>query len=141
MPYRVNLSYDGTAVSVVEANFIMNTQKDPAGMPVMQTLTTAVQVRIDLHDDQNIPFQTIKKFFDLSNVATREKIKDLKLEFWKDDSKKDVICSFKCKAWISSFRVSNTGGDAGGTTYNNVLDIEFTPVHNQANYQEIVLGN
>jgi hypothetical protein len=141
MPYRVNLSYDGTAVSVVEANFIMNTQKDPAGMPVMQTLTTTVQVRIDLHDDQNIPFQTIKKFFDLSNVATREKIKDLKLEFWKDDSKKDVICSFKCKAWISSFRVSNTGGDVGGSTYNNVLDIEFTPVHNQANYQEITLGN
>jgi hypothetical protein len=110
-------------------------------MAVMQTLMTSVSVRIDLHDDKNIPFQTIKKFFDLSNVATREKIKDLKLEFWKDDSKRDVACSFKCKAWISTFRVSNIGGDSGGTTYNNLLYLEFAPVHNQANYQEITLGN
>jgi hypothetical protein len=137
MPFRANLSFDGTAVSVVSADFSMTTSSDPAGMPMMQTLVTSVSVSIDLHDDKNIPFQTLKKFFDLSNVATREKIKDLKLEFWKDDSKKDVICSFKCKAWISFFHVSNTGG----TTYNNVLNIVFTPVHNQANYQEIQLGN
>jgi hypothetical protein len=141
MPVRATLSFDGEKVDVVEAIFAMNTQKDPAGMPVMQTLNTAVQVRIDLHDDQNIKFGTLKKLFDSGNVAVREKIKELKLECWKDDSKKDVICSFKCKAWISSFRVSNVGGDVGGTTYNTVLDIEFTPVHNQANYQEITLGN
>jgi hypothetical protein len=141
MPVRATLSFDGEKLDVVEAIFAMNTQKDPAGMPVMQTLSTSVQVRIDLHDDKNVPFGTLKKLFDLSNVATREKVKDMKMELWKDDAKKDVVCSFKCKAWISSFRVSNVGGDVGGTTYNHLLDIEFTPVHNQANYQEITLGN
>jgi len=138
---RATLTFDGEKVDVVDAVFAMHTAKDPSGMPQMQTLTTAVNVRLDLHDDQNVKFATIKKFFDLSNVATREKIKELKLEMWKDDAKKDVICSFKCKAWISSFRASNVGADTGGTVYNHVLDIEFTPVHNQANYQEIVLGN
>jgi len=124
----------------VEAIFAMHTSADPSGMPMMQTLNTSVQVRIDLHDTQNIKFQSLKKLFDLSNVATREKIKDMKIELWDDDSKQNVICSFKCKAWISSFRVSNVGGDTGAT-YNNCLDIVFTPVHNQANYQEITLGN
>jgi len=137
---RATLTFDGEKIDVVEAIFSMHTSQDPTGMPMMQTLNTTVQVRIDLHDTQNIKFQTLKKLFDLSNVATREKIKDMKIELWNDDSKKDVICSFKCKAWISSFRVSNVGGDAGAT-YNNVLDIGLTPVHNQANYQEITLGN
>jgi hypothetical protein len=137
---RATLTFDGEKIDVVEAVFAMHTAKDPSGMPMMQTLNTTVQTRIDLHDVENIKFQTLKKLFDLSNVATREKIKDLKIELWNDDAKKDVVCSFKCKAWISSFRVSNVGGDSSAT-YNNVLDIEFTPVHNQANYQEITLGN
>jgi hypothetical protein len=137
---RATLTFDGEKIDVVEAVFAMHTAADPSGMPMMQTLNTTVQCRIDLHDIQNIKFQTLKKLFDLSNVATREKIKEMKIELWNDDSKKDVICSFKCKAWISSFRVSNIGGDTGAT-YNNVLDIELRPVHNQANYQEITLGN
>ena len=137
---RATLTFDGEKIDVVEAIFAMHTAADPSGMPMMQTLNTTVQCRIDLHDTQNVKFQTLKKLFDLSNVATREKIKDMKMELWNDDSKKDVICSFKCKAWISSFRVSNIGGDTGAT-YNNVLDIELRPVHNQANYQEITLGN
>jgi hypothetical protein len=137
---RATLTFDGEKIDVVEAIFAMHTAADPSGMPMMQTLNTTVQCRIDLHDTQNVKFQTLKKLFDLSNVATREKIKDMKIELWNDDSKKDVICSFKCKAWISSFRVSNIGGDTGAT-YNNVLDIELRPVHNQANYQEITLGN
>jgi hypothetical protein len=137
---RATLTFDGEKIDVVEAVFAMHTAKDPSGMPMMQTLNTAVQIRVDLHDTDNIKFQTLKKLFDLSNVATREKIKDLKVELWNDDSKNNVICSFKCKAWISPFRVSNVGGDAGAT-YNNYLDVEFTPVHNQANYQEITLGN
>ncbi|HKQ93939.1 MAG TPA: hypothetical protein VJZ77_24985 [Blastocatellia bacterium] len=137
---RATLTFDGEKIDVVEAVFAMHTAADPSGMPMMQTLNTTVQCRIDLHDIQNIKFQTLKKLFDLSNVATREKIKDMKIELWDDDSKQNVICSFKCKAWISSFRVSNIGGDTGAT-YNNVLDIELRPVHNQANYQEITLGN
>jgi hypothetical protein len=137
---RATLTFDGEKIDVVEAVFAMHTAKDAGGMPVMQTLNTTVQVRVDLHDTKNITFQTLKKLFDLSNVATREKIKGMKIEYWEDDAKQNVICSFKCNAWISSFRVSNIGGDTGAT-YNNLLDIEFTPVHNQANYQEITLGN
>jgi hypothetical protein len=137
---RATLTFDGEKIDVVEAVFSMHTAKDPSGMPMMQTLNTSVQIRIDLHDTQNIKFQTLKKLFDLSNVATREKINDFKLECWNDDSKKGVICSFKCKAWISSFRVSNVGGDTNAA-FNNLLHVEFTPVHNQANYQEITLGN
>jgi hypothetical protein len=108
-------------------------------MPVLQTLSTGVHLRIDLNDDKNIPFDTIKKLFDLSNVPDRSKLKEMKVEFWKDDTMKDVICTYKFKGWISNFRVSNENG--GATGYNHVLDMELTPIINKENFQEVTIGN
>jgi hypothetical protein len=141
MPGRVSVTIDGTKFNAADAAFSMNTQKDHAGMPVLQTLNTSVHVRVDLNDDQNFPFGSIQKLFTLGNVPSREKIKEVKVEFWKDDAMKDVICSYKFKGWISLFRVSNIGSDTGGSTYNHVLDIELTPIINKENYQEITIGN
>jgi len=122
----------------VDAVFAMNTNKDHAGMPVLQTLNTSVHVRVDLNDDKNFPFENIKKVFDLGNVPSRDKIKEIKVEFWQDDTMKDVICSYKFKGWISLFRTSNVSGDA---SFNHLLDLELTPIINKENYQEITIGN
>ena len=139
MPGRVSVTIDGTKFNAVEAVYAMGTQKDAAGMPVLQTLSTGVHLRIDLNDDKNIPFDTIKKLFDLSNVPDRSKLKEMKVEFWKDDTMKDVICTYKFKGWISNFRVSNENGGASG--YNHVLDMELTPIINKENFQEVTIGN
>jgi len=141
MPGRVSVTIDGTQFNAVDAVFSMNTQKDHAGMPVLQTLNTSVHVRVDLNDDQNFPFDNIKKVFDLGNVPTREKIKEIKVEYWKDDSMGDVICSYKFKGWISSYRTSNVGSDVGSSTFNHVLDLELTPIINKENYGEVTIGN
>src|ERR1051325_9654749 len=92
MPGRVSITIDGTKFNAVEAVYAMSTQKDTAGMPVLQSLSTAVHVSVDLTDDKNSPFGTIKKLFDLGNVPDRSKLKDMKVEFWKDDKMDDVIC-------------------------------------------------
>ncbi len=141
MPGRVSVTIDGTKFNAVDAVFAMNTQKDHAGMPVLQTLNTSVHVRVDLNDDQNFPFSNIKKVFDLGNVPSRDKIKEIKVEFWKDDTMKDVICSYKFKGWISMYRTSNTGSDNGSNTFNHLLDLELTPIINKENYQEVTIGN
>jgi len=121
--------------------FEMNTGKDNAGMPSLQTLTTSLLVRFDLHDKEAIPFDKIQKLFNLANVATRDKVKPIKIEYWDDDTRQNVICAFKFNGWISSFRTSNVNTDVGDTTYNHVLDITFTPVVNQANYKEVQISN
>lgn len=141
MPGRVSVTIDGTKFNAADAVFAMNTQKDHAGMPVLQTLNTSVHVRVDLNDDKNFPFANIQKMFTLGNVPSRDKIKEIKVEFWQDDTMKDVICSYKFKGWISLFRVSNVGSDTAGTTYNHVLDLELSPIINKENYQEITIGN
>jgi hypothetical protein len=138
---RVSCTVDGTKFQAVEATFEMNTQSDQAGMPTMQTFNTTIHIRIDLHDTKNFPFSNIQKIFNLGNVPTREKIKDLKLEFWEDDDMKNVICSYQCKAWVKSFRTSNTESDTGGVAFNNILDVVFMPVVNQSDYKEIKIGN
>lgn len=137
MPGRVSLTIDGTKFNAVEAVYAMGTQKDAAGMPVLQTLSTTVHVRVDLNDDTNIPFGTIKKLFDLGNVPDRSKLKEIKVEFWKDDTMKDVICTYKFKGWISMFRTSNQNNGS----YNHLLDMELTPIVNKENYQEVTIGN
>jgi hypothetical protein len=139
MPGRVSVTIDGTKFNAFDAVYAMGTQKDASGMPVLQTLSTAVHVRVDLNDDRNIPFGTIKKLFDLSNVPDRSKLKEMKVEFWKDDKMDDVICSYKFKGWISMFRVSNQ--DNGTSGHNHVLEMELTPIVNKENYQEVAISN
>lgn len=134
MPGRVSVTIDGTKFNAVEAVFAMGTSKDAACMPVLQTLSTTVHVRADLNDDKNVPFDTIKKLFELGNVPDRSKLKDMKVEFWKDDRMEDVICAYSFKGWISMFRTANSGGTDG---YNHLLEMELTPIVNKENHQEV----
>jgi hypothetical protein len=141
MPGRVSVTIDGKKFNAIEAVFAMGTQKDPAGMPVLQTLNTAVHLRVDLNDDKNIPFDTIKSMFELGNVPDRSKLKTMKIEFWKDDTMQDVICAYNFKGWISMFRVTNNGVNSSTNGYNHVMEMELTPIINKENYQEVKISN
>ncbi|MBO0719856.1 MAG: hypothetical protein J2P41_03485 [Blastocatellia bacterium] len=141
MPGRVDVTFDGTTFAVKDAHVLIHTNKDQAGMAVMGTFDTEIQFVIDLTDDKNFPFASIQKLFNAGNVPTRDKIKDLKIEFWKDDAKKDVVCSYKCKAWISSFKTANVGNENGVRTENHLLLVTATPVINKENYQDLSISN
>ena len=119
-------------------------------MPEMGSLATAIRVHVDFHDDQNMPYGTLSKLFELSNVVTRDKIIDMKIEFWKDDAKKDALCSYKFKGWISRFETSNplatsapdgTADSSAYSTINHLLTLELEPAMNQQNHKEISIGN
>ena len=150
MPGRVSVTIDGTKFNTIEAVFAMGTQKDATGMPVLQTLNTKVHVWVDLYDDGNFPFDNIKKMFDMANVPDRTKLKEVKVEFWKDDQMQDVICSYKFKGWISKFEVYNpvlemtdhpTPTDAAGRRYNHMLHMELEPIINKESFQEVTISN
>ena len=66
---------------------------------------------------------------------TKDKIKDIKLEFWKDENAQDVICSFSFRGWISRFAVQ--GGD--GT--NHVLSLSIQPAFSANQFIEVNVGN
>jgi len=146
-PYRSTCTIDGNKFDALEIMVAFETAKDRAGMPQMGSLRTSIRVLVDFHDDQNMPFGTLSKLFEMAKVVTRDKVKDIKLEYWKDDSHQDALCSYKFKGWISGFHTANpAGGDGGLVTANNlnlnhmlVLDLE--PALNQQNFKDISLSN
>ncbi|MGH9450179.1 MAG: hypothetical protein ACRD11_06500 [Terriglobia bacterium] len=143
-PNRATVTVDGSKFDVVSASVEFNTMKDRAGMPEMGSLHTSIRAWIDFHDDQNMPFSTVKKLFELANVVTRDKIKDIKIEFWKDDNKQDALCSYSFKGWISKFQTSNPIPDtqvSAPELVNHLLLIELEPVMNQQNFKEIKISN
>jgi hypothetical protein len=149
-PLRSTVTVDGNTFDALASTVRFATLKDRAGMPEMGTLSTAIKIYVDFHDDTNMPHSTLKRLFNLANVVTRDKIVDMKIEYWKDDAKKDALCSYKFKGWISRFETGNplpTSSPDGNTdssiysTVNHLLTLELEPAMNQQNYKEITMGN
>jgi|KBSMisStandDraft_5_1062788.scaffolds.fasta_scaffold79020_3 hypothetical protein len=148
-PYRCTVTIDGTKFNAISTSVKFSTEKDRAGMAQMGSLTTSIRVWADFHDDVNLPHAAVKKIFTLANVVTRDKIKDIKIEYWKDDSHQDALAAYSFKGWVSRFETSNphdaTGDDdvhpnaPAGVNHLLVLDLE--PALNQQNFNEIKMTN
>ncbi len=106
-PYRCTVTIDGTKFDAVTTTVRFHSNKDRSGMPQMGSLSTNIRVIADLHDDKNLPFGSVSKFFGMANVVTRDKIKAIKIEYWKDDSHQDALASYSFNGWISRFETSN----------------------------------
>jgi len=144
-PYRSTVTIDGTKFDAVSVVVAFQTDKDRAGMPQMGSLHTDIRVWVDFHDDTNLPHSGLKKLFDLANVVTRDKVKDVKIEFWKDDSHQDALCSYSFKGWISSFQTCNPSQGAfegaKDAQLNHLLVLELEPALNQQNFKDISMSN
>ena len=155
-PYRTTVTIDGQKFQAVTTSVKFNTAKDRAGVAQMGSLATKIRVWADLHDDVNLPFSMVKHFFDLANVVTRDKIKPVKIEFWKDDSQHPALISYSFNGWIRRFETSNpldflprgvstTTEDAlaEGTapSLNHMLVLDIEPALNQQNFGDVQLSN
>jgi hypothetical protein len=149
-PLRSTVTVDGNKFDALASSVRFATLKDRAGMPEMGTLSTAIKVYVDFHDDTNMPNSTLQHLFGLANVVTRDKIVDMKIEYWKDDAKKDALCSYKFKGWISRFETGNplpSSSPDGNvdtstqSTVNHLLTLELEPAMNQQNFKDITMSN
>jgi hypothetical protein len=150
-PYRCTLTIDGTKFDAVATSVRFTTEKDRAGIAQMGSLRTKIRLWADFHDDTNLPHSAMKKLFDLANVVTRDKIKDMKIEYWKDDAHQDALACYSFKGWISRFETSNPHELASSANddehplppanLNHLLVLDLEPALNQQNFSEIKLGN
>jgi len=142
-PYRSTVTIDGTKFNAVSVVVAFKTDKDRAGMPQMGSLHTDIRVWVDFHDETNLPHSALKKLFTLSNVVTRDKIKDMKIEFWKDDSQQDALCSYSFKGWISAFQTCNPVGEeeSEDEKINHLLVLDLEPALNQQNFKDVSMSN
>lgn len=155
-PNRTTVTIDGQKFQAVTTSVKFNTAKDRSGVAQMGSLSTKIRIWADLHDDVNLPFSTVKHLFDLANVVTRDKIKPVKIEFWKDDSQQDALISYSFNGWIRRFETSNpldflprsaavstedALADGTAPSLNHMLVLDIEPALNQQNFNEIQLSN
>jgi hypothetical protein len=159
-PYRCTVTIDGTQFDAVSTSVSFTTQTDSNGMPLMGSLNTEVVVWADFHDTQNLPFSTLQKFFGMANVVTRDKIKAMKIEFWKDESKQDALVSYSFNGWVQRFETVNPSNvtanldlDLGNGSddwtkfqgiapqLNHMLVLGLQPAMNQQNFGAITQSN
>jgi len=152
-PYRCTVTIDGTKFGAVSSSVQFITEKDRSGTPQMGSLSSLIRVWADFHDDQNLPFSSIKKLFELANVVTLDKIKPIKIEFWKDDSRQDALCSYSFNGWVRRFETTNpldlaaddddTSGHFKGIApeLNHMLILDLEPALNQKNFKDIKISN
>jgi hypothetical protein len=71
----------------------------------------------------------------LANIVTRDKIKDVKIEFWQDERQQDAICTYSFRGWISNWRTISGHGE------NHLQEISIQPAMDSKNYIELKMGN
>ena len=135
-PSVTTVTIDGLRFNAYTANVSLSTTSDMAGMPGMGTLNAGVQVVVDMHDNTNMPFSTLKHLFQLTSVVTRDKVKEIKIEYWQDESQQDALCVYSFKGWISNW---NTG--SGGDGSNHTLQISIQPALDTKNFTELQFSN
>ena len=105
------------------------------GMPLMGQLVYSIEATVDMHDTRNMPFDLLQMLYGLASTVVRASIKDIKIEFWTDDSQTDVICSYAFRGWISHF--SNTSGSGS----NHLLSLSFVPELDEKQFVKMNMGN
>ena len=134
-PTRTTITIDGNRFNAISTSFGISTHHDDTGMPTMGSLLCSIDVHVDINDTINMPFATLQALFQLANIVTRDKIKNIKIEFWEDDSKNNVICAYTFQGWIHHFNVSSSG-DA-----NHTLALSLQPALDQNSFYRIDMGN
>ena len=155
-PNRATVTIDGLKFQAVTTSVKFNTAKDRAGVAQMGSLSTKIRVWADLHDDVNLPFSTVQHFFNLANVVTRDKIKPIKIEFWKDESQQDALVSYSFNGWIRRFETSNpldflpktmavstedVLAEGAAPSLNHMLVLDLEPALNQQNFGDVQMSN
>jgi hypothetical protein len=135
LPANTTITIDGTKLNAFSTQVGISTVADATGMPAMGSVVAAMEFSADMHDTINVPFATVKKYFDLANLVTRDKIKDVKIEFWTDENRTDALCTLSFKGWVSSWHVNGGGGS------NHIMSISIQPALDQKNYHDLQLGN
>ena len=149
-PYRCTVTIDSTKFDAVATSVKFSTDRDSAGMPQMGSLSSSVRVWADFHDSDNLSHAAVKKFFTLAKEKENaNKVKDIKIEYWKDENRQDPLAAYNFKGWISRFETCNPHELAPATAdeihpappsnLNHMMVLDLQPATNRGNFSEVKL--
>ena len=113
----------------------ISTHHDDMGMPMMGSVRMVVDLTVNIHDYDAVPFSVISALFDLANRATRDKVKPIKIEYWRDELRQDAIMTYSFDGWLSSFTTTSGSGS------NHTLHLQLQPTLDEKQFMAVTLGN
>ncbi|HUA18511.1 MAG TPA: hypothetical protein VMB25_07180 [Bryobacteraceae bacterium] len=132
-PTVSSVTIDGDKIWCESVSVALTTHPNRAGKPAIGAFHVHIEIVVDLHN--NITFDVLKKLFELSKVITLDKIKDVTIDFWLDESHQDVICSYSLRGWISHFQTHSGGGS------NHTLVMTIQPTLDDRSVFDIDMNN
>lgn len=132
-PSNATITIDGSKINAMSVSVGLSTRHNDVGMPQMGTLACHINVIVDMHN--NVSYDQLQNLFELAKIVTRDKIKPIKIEFWKDENQQDAICTYSFKGWISEFITSGGGGS------NHTLSMNLVPALDSNNFVDLKMGN
>lgn len=142
-PHRCSVVIDGMEIQALAASFQLETNREGAGQPEMGSVDTNITCWFDLHDRDNLPFATFMQLFTLANRPTHEKIVEMELRFWDDESHENVVCILRFEGWISLFLVESPpfGGGSTAGADNHRLFLQLEPKLDEQMHKRIEVSN
>ena len=134
-PGNSTITIDGNSFNATSTHISVSTTHDGFGMPTMGSQNWVINATVDIHDTENISYSTLSTLFDLSHTLTKDKIKDIKIEYWVDEAQQDAICVYSFRGWIASF---TTTSGAGG---NHLLHLTLHPALDSKQYVNVTMSN
>ena len=134
-PSNTTITVDGNKFNAFSAHVGIESAHNFTGMPAMGTPSYSIDCCVNLHDTGNLPYATLSQLYNLANITTRDKIVDIKVEFWTDESQQDAICTYTFRGWISAFHTTGGGGA------NHTLAMTLVPELNKQQYVNLEMGN
>jgi hypothetical protein len=134
-PSISSVSIDGNTFDALSVHFGVSTTHGHAGMPTMGSLVCSIEVAVDMHDTENMPYSTLQTLFKLASTMTRDSVKDIKIQFWTDETKQDAICTYSFQGWIAHY--SNSSGSGS----NHTLNLSLQPALDEKQFVNITMGN
>jgi hypothetical protein len=135
LPRVTTVQIDSNKFDADSASVGFSTAVGTGGAPMMGTFLSSVEVVVDIHDTVNLPFSMLQDLFELAKIVTRDKIKQIDIYFWTDETRSDVICHYSFEGWISHFQTHSSGGG------NHTLVMSLQPKLDQQNYPVIDMTN
>ncbi len=133
-PSVTSVTIDGETFNAMSTHFSVSTTHQ-IGMPQMGSMVCAIEVSVDMHDTENMPYATLQKLFTLASTVTKDSIKEIKIQFWTDESQQDAICTYTFQGWISHYSNSSGGGS------NHTLNLSLQPALDAKQFVNITMGN
>lgn len=120
-PWKTTVQIDDMAFNTYSANFVWTTKVDRQGLPLMGSLDGGLELEVDIHDRDNLPWKALQRLLHTLIPPVRKNMSPIKITYWQDDSRQDAICAIEFTGLVTSWCISNSPGQ------NHILKLLVKP--------------